>query len=259
MTFVLSSRWEHTPEWSYTSKLLISKHQQVQLLEAASVLVAMNNQMTSPPESARETSPSVSGGSSEQMDGRSSANTTPPPHMETMTSGEGGRYHFSPLSPFNGDMYGGGLAHSLHAAPSESSYATSVPHGSGFGYYRQYLEPSPPPAGSSMSGEADHLVKGVAMLSCSYNSNNGSQAGQLAQDIPEIPPIPAHFLGQASLGASPFLSSFPTQAPESFTRGDRRQGSEDIRMENGDDDDMRSRARSDEYDVNDGFFGRMEE
>ena len=32
------SSWEHTPEWQYTSKLLISKHQQVQLLEAASVL-----------------------------------------------------------------------------------------------------------------------------------------------------------------------------------------------------------------------------
>lgn len=96
------------------------------------------------------------------------------------------------------------------------------------------------------------------MLSCSYNSNSGSQAGQMAQDIPEIPPIPAHFLGQASLGESPFLGSFPAQAPESFTRGDRRGGSEDVRMEN-DDDDMRSRARSDEYDVNDGFFGRMEE
>lgn len=34
--------WEHTPEWSVTSKLLISKHQQVQLLEAASILVSMN-------------------------------------------------------------------------------------------------------------------------------------------------------------------------------------------------------------------------
>ncbi|KAI5792489.1 hypothetical protein DFH27DRAFT_485604 [Peziza echinospora] len=34
--------WEHTPEWSLTSKLLISKHQQVQLLEAASILVSMN-------------------------------------------------------------------------------------------------------------------------------------------------------------------------------------------------------------------------
>lgn len=36
--------WEHTPEWSMTSKLLISKHQQVQLLEAASILVSMNEE-----------------------------------------------------------------------------------------------------------------------------------------------------------------------------------------------------------------------
>lgn len=36
--------WEHTPEWNVTKKLLISKHQQVQLLEAASILVGMNDQ-----------------------------------------------------------------------------------------------------------------------------------------------------------------------------------------------------------------------
>lgn len=34
--------WEHTPEWNVTKKLLISKHQQVQLLEAASILISMN-------------------------------------------------------------------------------------------------------------------------------------------------------------------------------------------------------------------------
>jgi len=34
--------WEHSPHWSQTSKLLISKHQQVQLLEAAQILVHMN-------------------------------------------------------------------------------------------------------------------------------------------------------------------------------------------------------------------------
>ena len=34
--------WEHTPEWNVTKKLLLSKHQQVQLLEAASILVGMN-------------------------------------------------------------------------------------------------------------------------------------------------------------------------------------------------------------------------
>ncbi|CAK9435591.1 uncharacterized protein LODBEIA_P03180 [Lodderomyces beijingensis] len=36
--------WEHTPEWNVTKKLLISKHQQVQLLEAASILVGMTNE-----------------------------------------------------------------------------------------------------------------------------------------------------------------------------------------------------------------------
>ncbi len=37
--------WEHTPEWKVTEKLAISKHQQVQLLEAASILVSMNDQI----------------------------------------------------------------------------------------------------------------------------------------------------------------------------------------------------------------------
>src|ERR1700733_12705749 len=39
---MLTGRWEHSPHWSQTSKLLISKHQQVQLLEAAQILVHMN-------------------------------------------------------------------------------------------------------------------------------------------------------------------------------------------------------------------------
>lgn len=41
--------WEHTPEWNVTKKLLISKHQQVQLLEAASILCSMNDKESSPP------------------------------------------------------------------------------------------------------------------------------------------------------------------------------------------------------------------
>ncbi|CAI5757319.1 unnamed protein product [Candida verbasci] len=41
--------WEHTPEWNVTKKLLISKHQQVQLLEAASILVGMNENQTHSP------------------------------------------------------------------------------------------------------------------------------------------------------------------------------------------------------------------
>ncbi|GBL48397.1 hypothetical protein CAJCM15448_06710 [Candidozyma auris] len=38
--------WEHTPEWKMTKKFVMSKHQQVQLLEAASILVGMNENGT---------------------------------------------------------------------------------------------------------------------------------------------------------------------------------------------------------------------
>lgn len=41
--------WEHTPEWNVTKKLLMSKHQQVQLLEAASILVGMNEPVLGSP------------------------------------------------------------------------------------------------------------------------------------------------------------------------------------------------------------------
>lgn len=41
--------WEHTAEWNYTKKLLILKHQQVQLLEAASILVSMNEKSAQAP------------------------------------------------------------------------------------------------------------------------------------------------------------------------------------------------------------------
>lgn len=239
---LFSSRWEHTPEWSYTSKLLISKHQQVQLLEAATVLVAMNTQPTSPPDSARETSPSMSGSYSEQLDGRSSANTTPPPQMDAMHAVEESGYTLSPMLSDDDEDMRGGLTRSLHPLPSDMAY------------YQQ--EPSPTPGPSSMSGEADHLAKAVAMLSCSYSSNTGSLTNQLPLDIPPVPPVPAQFWSQTSLGQSPFLNSFPAQAPESFTRGDRGRCS-DVKMEDGDDEDMRSRARSDEEDF--GVFGQMEE
>ncbi|KAI8875442.1 hypothetical protein K501DRAFT_289364 [Backusella circina FSU 941] len=36
-------RWEHSEEWELTSKLPLTKHQQVQMLEAAAILVSMDN------------------------------------------------------------------------------------------------------------------------------------------------------------------------------------------------------------------------
>lgn len=208
----------------------------------------MNNEPTSPPDSARETSPSVSGGFSEHLDGRSSANTTPPPQMDVMQTSEESKYNFSNTSSDDDEDMRGGLSRSLHPLLSDSAYATSIN-----GYWQ---EPSPPPAPSSMSGETDHLANAVAKLSCSYASNAGSWTKELAMEIPPVPPVPVQFLSQTSLGQSPFLNSFPSQAPESFTRGERRRDS-DVRMDDGDDEDMRSRARSDEEDY--GVFGRMEE
>lgn len=152
-------------------------------------------------------------------------------------------YTMSPMLSDDDEDMRGGLSRSLHPLSSDIAY-----------YHRP--EPSPTPAPSSMSGEADHLAKAVAMLSCSYGSNTGSLTNQLPLDIPPVPPVPVQFLSHASLGQSPFLNSFPAQAPESFTRGDWRRCS-DVKMEDGDDEDRRSRARSDEEEF--GVFGQMEE
>lgn len=43
ITSLAKHLWEHTPEWQKTKKFSISKHQQVQLLEAASILCGLND------------------------------------------------------------------------------------------------------------------------------------------------------------------------------------------------------------------------
>ena len=47
---LVKHRWEHTVYWKEASKFLMSKHQQVQLLEAAAILVGMDAHATSLPE-----------------------------------------------------------------------------------------------------------------------------------------------------------------------------------------------------------------
>ncbi|KAL2164600.1 hypothetical protein VTH06DRAFT_3817 [Thermothelomyces fergusii] len=272
--------WEHTPEWSYTSKLLISKHQQVQLLEAASVLVAMNNSAgkppaaaaapatTTPPDSARDfgsdrdsASPAASG-YSEQPD-RGSADTTPPPQLDAIHAAN---------ASYNGFWRGGsssghGLSRSYQAGPYASSAAASLASGSGFGHFRQHSQDQrPTSSGRNATGQDDReLAAAVELLSCSFNSNGGSRTAQVPPDAPPVPPLPAQYLDQDILSGTSFINSYPSRAPESFTRGEiRRIDRIDTKMEESgesvmddDDEDMRSRARSDEDD--DGVFGRMEE
>ncbi|TQN66929.1 hypothetical protein CSHISOI_08539 [Colletotrichum shisoi] len=268
--------WEHTPEWSLTSKLLISKHQQVQLLEAASVLLTMNHgkedaDVTTPPDSAKDfpsdqeesASPAASGYSDER---HSSADTTPPPQLEGFASSD------RAFSKRFGS--GSGFGRSYQSAVSTNPLVTgSMPHGSGFSsHFRQTSQDQrPPSSGRNATGQEDRdLAAAVELLSCSFNSNSGRTV-QLPADAPPVPPLPAQYLDQAASFSSAagfsagfsagFLNSFPSRQPESFTRGELRNA--DVKMEDSDsmmdddDFDRRSRSRSDEDD--DGVFGRMEE
>ncbi|KAL6859618.1 hypothetical protein J3F83DRAFT_315409 [Trichoderma novae-zelandiae] len=261
--------WEHTPEWSFTSKLLISKHQQVQLLEAASVLLAMNGnpkeRSVTPPDSARDfasepetaSSPTASG-YSDQFDGHSSADTTPPPISEQGVTFDTSAYRDKRYS------MGSVFSRSFQSPqPSNPLGFGSIPDARGFDYDRSgSMDVRPSSSGVNANGEDDHeLAAAVELLSCSFGSNTASRGAVIThvEDAPPVPPVPTQFLDQAaSFVSAGFIHSFPSRQPESFTRGEMRRGSEDVKMEDSEDDfDMQSRARSDEDD--DGVFGRMEE
>ena len=253
-------------------------------MEAASVLVAMNNNAsdpaaaanpttTTPPDSARDfsdrdsASPAASG-YSEQQD-RGSADTTPPPQLDAIHAANASYRSF-------GKRYssGSGLSRSYQTAPYASSAAGSVPSVSGFGHFRQLSQDQRPmSSGRNATGQDDReLAAAVELLSCSFNSNGGGAPSSfrngtvhLPADAPPVPPLPAQYLDQGILSGTSFINSYPSRAPESFTRGEmRRVADASSKMEESgesvmgdDDDDMRSRARSDEDD--DGVFGRMEE
>lgn len=267
-------RWEHTPEWSYTSKLLISKHQQVQLLEAASVLVAMNGKDsgTTPPDSTKDfaseadsASPAASG-YSEQHDSHSSADTTPPPlHAESLLSTSSLAYRGAPKRYSSGSGY----SQSFQSVTSGSFFPGSIPSATGFGHHRHGSSDirRPPSSGKSNTGQEDRdLAAAVELLSCSFGSNGTSKDTRLPEDAPPVPPLPAQYLDQAAFGTS-FINGYQArQMPESFTRGEslqprsvKREESEDSIM--GDDDDdhhRRYRARGSDDD-DEMMFGRMED
>lgn len=218
---------------------------------------------STPPDSARDfvseqdsASPAASA-YSEQHDGRSSANTTPPPQVDALNT---------TTMPYRSKRYssGSGFSRSYQSAPYASSLAGSAPNGSGFGHSRQASQDQrPTSSGKNATGKDDReLAAAVELLSCSFGSNGGPRTVHLPPDAPPVPPLPAQYLDQAALPGTSFINSFPSRATESFARGEMPR--DDVKMEESgesvmddDDEDMRSRARSDEDD--DGVFGRMEE
>ncbi|KAJ8065209.1 hypothetical protein OCU04_005914 [Sclerotinia nivalis] len=263
--------WEHTPEWSYTSKLLISKHQQVQLLEAASVLVGMNQDAANtPPDSAKDfqsddqdsASPGASSSVDHEIDRASSADTTPPPSDMRHAYG-GGSYSRSKRHTGDSDCY---------TMSGRLLYGGSVP--AGFGHSRhQSHERRPPSSGMNENQEDEGLTAAIHALSCGFASPGTPRSGPLIPaDAPPVPEIPAEYLNDLSTSFTPSLHPRQREsfARESFTRGsyDPHQihgdGDGDVHMEDGDDSvgdeedyDQRSRGRSDDDD--DGVFGHMEE
>ncbi len=250
----MSYRWEHTPQWSYTSKLLISKHQQVQLLEAASVLVAMNQDEPTPPPSVKDfnsdhesASPAASG-SSDPLDGLSSADTTPPPNAEQYNPSS---YTGSSFAGRSTKRYSSGnnYSRSYQSAP----YSATAPQGSAFGSYRRQSNARPTSSGVSTGGPDDEagLAAAVELLSCSFGTPRTGPV-TLAADVPPVPPLPARYLGSGFSGMT-LTPIHQGSTPMSYVRGNENRG-RDVKMEESedsgadDDDFRRSRARSDDDD-----------
>lgn len=180
-------RWEHDPAWAITSKLLISKHQQVQLLEAASVLCNMTAESLPAGQSEIEASmidpsegSSASPGfsSSEMQDELSSVETTPPPMSEAAFPVPDSK-RFSTSS--------NGFSRSYRSIGS-SSYTESV------------LSPGLPPhrlSGvdfrPSTSGTDDGTLAAAA-AGLTFNSGTPrTKPSYLGADVPPVPPLPQQY------------------------------------------------------------------
>lgn len=227
--------WEHTPEWQYTSKLLISKHQQVQLLEAASVLVAMNTDAAQGDaklsDSDHSSASPAASGSDSRDDEISSAETTPPPQGEQPF---GHRKRYSNASSVISRSY-------------QSEFSAARPGSSSHGRQWSTSSSRPMPAASSLAqsypdeDQAD-LAAAVGLLSCSYGTPTYGPTS-LGQDVPPVPPLPARYQN--------------SYQPSSLSNAQRFQDDVDMDEESYSDDEDHETSRADEAD--DGVFGRMEE
>lgn len=219
---------------------------------------------TTPPDSAKDfasdagsASPTASG-YSEHHDGRSSADTTPPPR-ESFAASSTLTYRDTPKRHSNGSNY----SLSYQSAASGSFFPGSFPHRNGLSHNRHgSSDRRPLSSGLNNTGQEDRdLAAAVELLSC---SSGGARDSRLPEDAPPVPPLPAQYLDQAAFSSTSFINSYTTQMPESFTRGDSRR-TIDVKMEDSDgsmideeEEERRSRARSSEED-DEMMFGRMEE
>lgn len=267
--------WEHDPAWAYTSKLLISKHQQVQLLEAATVLVNMNLDppaTADAPEVESDNSSASPAASSELRDGLSSTDTTPPPVSEEAIELEK-RLSINSSSVFS---------RSFQSFPSSSFTGSAPLYSPAFSHFRQSsVDTRPSTAETGLADGEDEDDDEEADLAaaiglCNFGTPR-SKPMTMASDIPPVPPLPARFLGHsgsdhpeggpdlsgASTSTAPVYNSHSLDPSLSYKVSDER----DVKMADAD-RGLRHHRNSDvDFDSHpthvddddDGVFGRMEE
>lgn len=255
-------RWEHTPEWQFTSKLLISKHQQVQLLEAASVLLAMNsdapvqNPLALTDSDLSSASPAASGSSEPADPSDMSSRTSTPSELDDEEEED----NVKPLSrSVTGNSYADHFSHSYRSTgvgsiPGSSSQDVS--------YLRRWSTAGRRPSNASIafSGspyeQSDLAAAAAGLLSCSIGTPKSGPT-HLHGDVPPVPPLPAKYREHnksrpVSYGA---FSAKNEDAPKTdmgrFHQHDYNH--QDVEM----DDDSNTRGRSEEED--DGIFGTMDQ
>ncbi|MCJ1399489.1 hypothetical protein MMC11_002691 [Xylographa trunciseda] len=268
--------WEHTPEWSYTSKLLISKHQQVQLLEAAQVLVTMNQDAALPAESVKASDSDDSSASPvpfmssepDDDDDVSSVETTPPPTSEHADFTSYDEVRKEKRYSNNSSVF----SRSYQSAPSTSFAPSSVPTAASYGSFHQVgYQRRPSTSGNSTFGPGaseEEAALAAAVELCHFNGTPRTGPTQM-DDIPPVPPLPARYashnanrpvsgagyLGFQDLGLPPPLTHRISDERSSKVPNNIPQPADDD--EEYFDQRSVSRGRSDEDD--DGVFGRMEE
>jgi len=282
--------WEHDPAWSITSKLLISKHQQVQLLEAATVLVNMNMDDDTPeqsPDAESELSSASPDASSVVRDGISSAETTPPP-MDEQEEDDDFEMSGMPANWTKRPSISNAFSRSYQSIPS-SSYNGSAPlHSPAFSHFRKTSIDTRPSTAETRLHEDDEADLAAAIGLCNFGTPRTGPVA-MTPDVPPVPPLPARFLDSGSHpgNLSPGLGhSGPGPMNEAYRRNSNadvflsaalnpslsykvsdergaRNGNveatarEDRHRRNADVDFGSRRAPADDDD--DGVFGRMEE
>lgn len=279
-------RWEHDPAWAITSKLLISKHQQVQLLEAATVLVHMNQDEDGSehsPEAESELSSASPDASSEVRDGLSSAETTPPP-MDEQEEDDDFEMSGMPANWAKRPSVGNASAYSrsFQSIPSSSFTGSAPLHSPAFSHFRKSSVDTRPSTADTRLHEDDEADLAAAIGLCNFGTPRTGPVS-MTPDVPPVPPLPARYLDSSSHPGvrSPSLApSVP--ANESFRRDSDAflsvslnpslsyKVSDEREVRNGDattkesrqrhnaDVDFGSRLTSTDDD-DDGVFGRMEE